>query len=125
MTPKVAAKAFWIGESESELRRLKKEDFRFHLDEDLDKAMVMIDEERRQNIYEHPNCSEECKLRGTLIVDKLRIIFVCKLQRACTICSMHRMWTIVGYRWNMELVVPSLYVSDEGKVDPFRITSCY
>ena len=35
MSPKVAAKAFWVGEVEMELRRLTKEDFRFHADKDL------------------------------------------------------------------------------------------
>ena len=66
MTPKVVAKAFWIGEVEMELRRLGREDFRFHADKDLEMCMDMIEDIRRQSIYPHPesDCRTECKLRG-------------------------------------------------------------
>ena len=67
MSSKVAAKAFWVGEVEMELRRLAKEDFRFHADKDLETCMnIMIEDIRRKSIYLHPesDCGEECKLRG-------------------------------------------------------------
>ena len=49
-----------------ELRRLAKEDFRFHADKDLETCMNMIEDIRRKSIYLHPesDCGEECKLRG-------------------------------------------------------------
>ena len=66
MTPKTVAKAFWVGEVEMELRRLRREDFRFHADKDLETCMDMIEDLRRQPIYPHPEsgCETECKLRG-------------------------------------------------------------
>ena len=69
LNPKTVAKAFWVGEVEHELRRLGKEDFRFHGDEDLDKCMEMIEDIRRQSIYPHPaaECSTECRLIGLYI----------------------------------------------------------
>jgi hypothetical protein len=68
MSSKVAAKAFWVGEVEMELRRLRKEDFRFHTDKDLEMCMNMIENIRRKSIYPHPesDCGEECKLRCIL-----------------------------------------------------------
>ena len=68
MKPKMAAKAFWIGECENELRRLKKQDFRFHEDDDIEKAFTMIEQQRIQSVYEHTMCSELCKSRGNNIL---------------------------------------------------------
>ena len=66
MSSKAAAKAFWVGEVEMELRRLMKEDSRFHTDKDLERYMNMIEDIRRKSIYPHPesDCGEECKLTG-------------------------------------------------------------
>ena len=66
MSSKVAAKAFWAGEVEMELRRLTKEDYRFHTDKDLEICMNMIEDIRRKSIYPHPesDCGQACKLRG-------------------------------------------------------------
>lgn len=51
---------------EHELRRLGREDFRFHSDEDLERCLEMLEDIRRQSIYTHPasECSTECRLRG-------------------------------------------------------------
>ena len=65
MTPKTSARGFWVGETELELRRLKREDFRFKVDNDLERAMEVIEEERRNTVYDHPICNEDCKSRGT------------------------------------------------------------
>ena len=60
------AKAFYVGELESELRRIGKIDYRFHLDGDLEKCMEMVESVRRESLYPHPTstCTEECKKRG-------------------------------------------------------------
>ena len=55
------AKAFWTGEVEAELRRLGREDFRFKRDSDIEECMMMIEDVRRQGVYEHPECFHECK----------------------------------------------------------------
>ena len=70
LSPKLVAKAFWVGEVEHELRRIGREDYRFHKDEDVEKCMEMIDGIRRQTIYPHPasECSEECRLRGMCLL---------------------------------------------------------
>ena len=65
MKPKIVAKAFWVGECENELRRLNRSDFRFHQDNDMEKALDMIDKERLQSVYTHTDCNELCKSRGT------------------------------------------------------------
>ena len=64
ITPKIAAKAFWVGETELELRRLNKVDFMFVKDDDIEKAMEEIEEKRRLSLYEHLDCSEACQERG-------------------------------------------------------------
>ena len=64
LSPKIVAKAFWKGEVEAELRRLGREDYRFRRDNDLEACMVMIEEICRQGVYEHPQCYQECKMRG-------------------------------------------------------------
>lgn len=76
MKPKLAAKAFWVGECENELRRLKRLDFRFHEDDDINNAFAMIDEERKRTIYEHTVCSELCKSRGNLLVFDVIILLL-------------------------------------------------
>ena len=66
LSPKMEAKAFWVGDVEHELRRLGREEFRFHNDEDLEKCLEMIEGIRHQSVYPHPasECSRECRLRG-------------------------------------------------------------
>ena len=51
---------------ESELRRIDKLEVCFKCDEDLDKCMDMIKEERRYNVYPHSaeDCTTGCKERG-------------------------------------------------------------
>ena len=39
-------------------------DFSFLRTSDREKFMEVIDEQRATTIYEHRDCSEECKLRG-------------------------------------------------------------
>ncbi len=53
MTAKIAAQSFWVGEVEYELRRLKRQNFKFHADEDIEKAMNVIKEQRRESLYPH------------------------------------------------------------------------
>ena len=68
LTPKLVAKAFWIGEVESELRRLElTSEFAFKTDADIDLCMEMIDKKRQTSIYHHPSgdCTPECKERGS------------------------------------------------------------
>ncbi len=66
LSPKTVARAFWVGEVEHELRRLGREEYRFHSDADLKKCMEAIEDIRCHNIYPHPEseCSTECRLRG-------------------------------------------------------------
>ena len=70
LTPKIVAEAFYNGEVESELRRIKRIEYVFRNDSDREVCMEMIEEARRQNIYPHPpsECTEECKLRGKSLV---------------------------------------------------------
>lgn len=67
LSAKIAAKAFWVGEVENELRRIGKLDYHFWYDDDLDKCMRMIEKERHTTVYAHPptSCTTECKQRGT------------------------------------------------------------
>ena len=66
LSSRIVAKAFYVGELESELRRIGKIDYRFHLDSDLEKCMEMVESVRRESLYPHPPhmCTEECKKRG-------------------------------------------------------------
>lgn len=61
---KTIAEGFWNYELEEELRDQKLDGYLFVRTGDREKAMNMIDELRATTIYEHNNCSEECKLRG-------------------------------------------------------------
>ena len=77
LTPKLVAKAFWIGEVENELRRLElTTEFAFKTDADIDQCMERIDKMRQTSIYHHPSddCTTECKERGTSLI-KLHIVF--------------------------------------------------
>ena len=62
---KAIANGFWNHELEEELRERNLQDYLFVRTSDRETAMNMIDELRATTIYEHRNCSEECKLRGT------------------------------------------------------------
>ena len=64
---KTIANGFWNYELEEELREQNLDGYLFVKTSDREKAMDMIDELRATNIYEHSNCSEECKLRGSYI----------------------------------------------------------
>ena len=63
------AEAFYNGEVETELRRIKYVDYVFQNDSDREVCMEMIEKVRRQNIYPHPpsECTEGCKLRGKVL----------------------------------------------------------
>ena len=99
MSPKVAAKAFWVGEVEMELRRLTKEDFRFHADKDLEICMNMIEDIRRKSIYPHPesDCEEECKLRGIYFLSAHRALLYIGYQTS-TGCG--KLWVTDGI-WSL------------------------
>ena len=65
---KQCAAAFWNGELEEELRETGSLDF-FGLmkkDEDREKVMEQIDEQRAKSVYQHSleDCSDDCKARG-------------------------------------------------------------
>ena len=62
LSSRIVAKAFYVGELESELRRIGS----FHLDSDLEKCMEMVESVHRESLYPHPThmCTEEGKKRG-------------------------------------------------------------
>ena len=62
---KIIAEGFWNYELEEEMREQGLDSYLFVQNSDREKAMNMIDKLRATKIYEHSNCSEECKLRGT------------------------------------------------------------
>ena len=61
---KTVASGFWNYEVEQEMREQNMADFSFLRTSDREKFMEVIDEQRATTIYEHTDCSEECKLRG-------------------------------------------------------------
>jgi len=61
---KTVANGFWNHEVEEELRAQGMDDFLFKTTSDREKAMSKIDELRATTIYEHKECSEECRRRG-------------------------------------------------------------
>ena len=73
MSFKAAAKAFWVGEVEMELRRLKQEDFRFY----SDKGRKTVSQES-QLLLPLPQVLLEYPARGTVAVG------VCHIQVDCT-----------------------------------------
>lgn len=66
LNPHLVGEAFYNGEVETELRRIKKIDYKFKHDSDRDECMEMIEEQRRERIYSHDlaSCTSECKSRG-------------------------------------------------------------
>lgn len=61
---KTVASSFWNHELEEELREHGWEDFKFHVVEDREKAMDKVDAKRAVTVYEHKDCTEECRHRG-------------------------------------------------------------
>ncbi len=57
------AEAFYWGEVENELRAINM-DYFFRKDSDRESCMEAIEEKRREKIYPHLTCEEECKKRG-------------------------------------------------------------
>ena len=70
LSPKLVGEAFYNGEVESELRRIKRLDYCFKQDSDRDICMGMIETIRRCNIYPHEecNCTTDCRDRGMLLI---------------------------------------------------------
>ena len=66
LSPHVVGEAFYNGETEAELRRIKRADFKFKKDSDRDNCMEMIEEIRRETLYSHcpKMCTSVCKSRG-------------------------------------------------------------
>lgn len=62
------ANAFWNGELEAEIREGELKDYAFLKDGDREKAMEVIDAKRAVSIYQHTQCSEECRKRGMRIL---------------------------------------------------------
>ena len=68
------SEAFYWGELESEMRISNMLDFVFKLDNDREKCMKLIEKKRRNQLYPHLVCTDECKKRGTAINIQQRII---------------------------------------------------
>ena len=66
LPPKLVGEAFYNGEVESELRRIKRMDYCFKQYSDGDACMVMIETVRRCSSYPHDKakCTTECRERG-------------------------------------------------------------
>ena len=66
LSARTVAEAFYNGELENELRRIKLVEYRMK-DSDRESCMEEIERIRRENIYPHPDsqCTAECKARGT------------------------------------------------------------
>jgi len=62
------AKAFYVGELESELRRIGKIDYRFHLDSDLEKCMEMVESVCRESLYPYPKTRVQKSVRREVSV---------------------------------------------------------
>ena len=62
------ANAFWNHELEQELREKGWEDFKFFTPEDRETAMEKIDAVRAVTVYEHHDCTEVCRQKGTIII---------------------------------------------------------
>ena len=67
LTPAIVAESFYNGEIEAELRRVGLLEHHFRLDSDRQECMRMLEIKRRQSVYPHINCTEECKKRGSLL----------------------------------------------------------
>ena len=63
LTPRIVGEAFYNGEFENELKRIGRIDWR-----DRESYMAMIEEMRRQSIYPHQMCTQECKQKGIIQV---------------------------------------------------------
>ena len=68
LTPRIVGEAFYNGEFESELRRIGRIDWRIFKDSDRESYKAMIEEMRRQSIYPHQMCTQECKQKGIIQV---------------------------------------------------------
>ena len=66
LSARTVAEAFYNGELENELWRIKLVEYRMK-DSDRESCMEEIERIRRENIYPHPDsqCTAECKARGT------------------------------------------------------------
>ena len=75
LSPRTVAEAFYNGETENELRRMGKVDYRFKKDSDREECMTMIETFRRERIYPHnaQTCTKDCKQRG---IFSFRLFFV-------------------------------------------------
>ncbi len=67
LSGRIVGEAFYTGELESQLRRIKRAEYRFRLDSDRDSCMEMVEKERCASVYAHPEdeCTRECKARGS------------------------------------------------------------
>ena len=70
---KTVANGFWNYEVEQEMQEQNMKDFSFVRTCDREKFMVAINEMQAATIYDHKDCSEECKLRGMLCYNCAKI----------------------------------------------------
>ena len=66
ISARTVAEAFYNGELENELRRIKLVEYQMK-DSDRESCMEEIERIRRENFYQHPDsqCTAECKAQGT------------------------------------------------------------
>ncbi len=64
LSGRLVAEAFYTGELECELRRTGQIGYRFRTDSDREECMAMVERMRRETIYPHSSCTDDCKKRG-------------------------------------------------------------
>lgn len=63
-TPQIAAEVFYNGEMEAELHRVGLIEYRFKSDSDREECMSILETKRRESVYPHCVCTDDCKKRG-------------------------------------------------------------
>ena len=82
MTPKMAAKAFWVGELDMDWEDKILDFMQIKI---WKTCMDMIEDIRRQSIYPHPesDCETECKLRGISVSACVWLGWFCPMHGVC------------------------------------------
>ena len=83
---KSVASAWWTCQIEKELSEENKRGYVFNGPNAQEKYMEEVDMKRTNSVYNHENCSDECKKRGQKISTDLVYTPLC-----------FRMWKAVGY----------------------------
>ena len=75
LTPSIVAELFYNGEIEDELHRVGLIDYRFKMDSDREVCMDFLETKRRESIYPHAICTDDCKRRGIKKIIALLLLF--------------------------------------------------